>query len=138
MRITYEKDGNVSLIYIYLREFDENIVVTIPDIKANMLFDKNMNWIGAEVINHLAENDKTNIILPNLKSSYIPSRNEIVMLTNERYMILFDSSLEIKSKIEVECNIDHNESGGLQGVEFIIDNFYANMKIANSFIKNDC
>lgn len=59
------------------------------------------------------------------------------MLTNEKYVILFDSSLEIKAKMEVECNIDHNESSGLQGVELILDNFYANMKIANSFIKND-
>lgn len=43
MRITYEKDGGVSLIYIYLREFDGNIVATIPDTKADILFDKNMN-----------------------------------------------------------------------------------------------
>jgi hypothetical protein len=137
MKITYEKDGILSLIYIYLREFDGNIVETIPYTKANMLFDKNMNWIGVEVFNTFTGDDELKLVLPVLKSPYVPSKNEIVMLTKDKYIIFFDSSLEVNTKMEVGCNVDHNESSGLQGIEFILDNFYANMEIADWFIKNN-
>lgn len=135
MRITYEKDCILSLIYIYLREYDGNIVATIPYTKAEMLFDKNMNWIGVEVFNTFTEDDEIKLILPVLKNPYVPSKNEIVMLTSDKYIIHFDASLEIDTIMEVGCNVDHNESSGLQGIEFILDNFNANLEIANRFIK---
>ena len=115
MRITYEKDGILSLIYIYLREYDGNIVATIPYTKAEMLFDKNMNWIGVEVFSTFTEDDEIKLILPVLKNPYVPSKNEIVILTSDKYIIHFDASLEIDTIIEVGCNVDHNESSGLQG-----------------------
>lgn len=41
MRITFENDKKLTLIYIYVREFDGVIVNTIPDIQADLIFDKN-------------------------------------------------------------------------------------------------
>lgn len=135
MRITYETDGILSYIYIYLREYDGNIVGTIPYTKADLLFDKKMNWIGVEVYSTFTEDDELKLVLPILKSPYIPSKNEIVLLTNDRYTILFDSSLEKDTIMEVGCNVDHNEDNGLQGIEFILENFNASMEIADGFRK---
>jgi uncharacterized protein YuzE len=134
MRITYQKDGSLSLIYIYLREFDGNIVGTIPYTKANMLIDKNGNWIGVEIFNIFTEGDELKLILPVLKSPYIPNGNEFVKCTNTELYILFDSSLMVDKKLEVGCNVDHNKTGGLQGIEFVLHNFDAKMDIAKSFI----
>lgn len=135
MRITYEKDGGISLLYLYLREFDGNRVETLTGIRANILLDRNMNWSGVEVYNYYA--DKTPLVLPLLKSAYIPDGNETVSLTDDKYRILFDASSEITRKMEAECNIDYNEQGGLQGIELIINHFPGSMKIANTFIKNE-
>lgn len=135
MRITYEKDAGISLLYLYLREFDGNMVETLTGIRANLLFDHKMNWSGIEVYNYIA--DKTTLLLPLLKSPYIPGGNEMVSLTDEKYRILFDASSEITRKMEAECNIDYNEQGGLQGIELIINHFPGSMKIADTFIRND-
>ncbi len=136
MRITYEIDGMLSYIYIYLREYDGNIVGTIPYVKADLLLDKNMNWIGVEVYSAFQDDDEPKLILPVLKNSYAPSKNEFVLLTNDKYIILFDPTVDQNTKMEVGCNVDHNESGGLQGIEFILDNFNANMEIPDRFRKN--
>ena len=135
MRITCEKSGILTFVYIYLREFDGNIVGTLADIKAAMLYDNNNNWIGVEVYNISTVNNKIKINLPVLKMPHISIKNEVVKCTNENIYILFNSTTKVDGKMEVECNIDHNETGGLQGIEIILYNFNANLDIAKDFIQ---
>jgi hypothetical protein len=61
-------EKGLSLIYVYLREFDGNIVSTIPDVRTNIFYDSEGNWIGFEVFNVTLDCEK--IDLPQLQKPY--------------------------------------------------------------------
>lgn len=130
MHITYEKHKDLSLIYVYLRNSDDAIVSTMPYVYTSLLLDKNDNWIGFEIFNYGL--DESEIELPNLNSPYIPQKNEIVEMSKERILVLFDSTSIIDKEIGTECNIDYNENG-LQGFEFILSDFAGKYEIASKF-----
>lgn len=125
MRITYEKSGSISLIYIYLRPYDGVIVNTIPSVRSNLLFNSEKLWIGIEVYNDLF--DKYKIDLPILNNTYIATKNEVIRLYEERYLVLFEQNIAIDSRQEVACNIDFNNVNGLQGIELMLENFNAEL-----------
>ena len=125
MRITYEKTKSLSLIYIYLRPFDGIIADTISCVRSNLLFNEDKSWIGIEVYNDLFDNSK--IDLPILNNPYTVIKNETVTLHKEGYVIYFDGNISVDSKQEVACNIDFNNVNGLQGIEFILEDFNADL-----------
>lgn len=117
MRITHEKYKNLSLIYVYLREFDGLKLDTIQCANAFLLFDRYNNWIGFEVFNRLL--DGSEIELPVLPYTYFPKRKEIVKISKNRASVLFDSTSIVFRRKVTDCNIDYNKNG-LQGFEFIL------------------
>ncbi|WP_372998618.1 hypothetical protein [Lutispora sp.] len=133
MRITYENYKNLSLIYVYLREFDGTKVDTIQGANTFLLLDRNNNWIGFEVLNSLP--DGSEIELPGLPYTYFPKRKESVKMSKRRILVLFDSSSIVFNKIDADCNIDYNKNG-LQGFEFILPDFEAGIEIAESLIQS--
>lgn len=132
MRITFENDKKLTLIYIYVREFDGVIVNTIPDIQADLIFDKNDYWLGVEVFNDTLEDYK--IRLPNLKKQYITINNEIFMQSKDRLYILFEADKSEGYRKRVSCNLDYNNVNGLLGIELILSCFDIKTKIAQKFI----
>ncbi|NLM44357.1 MAG: hypothetical protein GX201_10145 [Clostridiales bacterium] len=117
MRITYENYKNLSLIYVYLREFDGLKVDTITCADTYLLFDRYDNWIGFEVFDRLPDGSK--IELPVLPYTYFPKGKEIVKMSKNRILVLFDSNSIVFRRIYTDCNIDYNRNG-LQGFEFIL------------------
>ncbi|SHI46960.1 hypothetical protein [Lutispora thermophila] len=117
MRITHEKYTDLSLIYVYLREYDGINVDTIQCVNTFLLFDRVDNWIGFEVFNILEDGSK--VELPALPYIYFPKRKEVVKMNKNRILILFDSNSIAFRRIHTDCNIDYNKNG-LQGFEFIL------------------
>ena len=132
MRITYEDNKVLTLIYIYIREFDGSIVSTLPDVRCEMIFDKDDNWIGIEVFNDAFDNNK--IKLPNLKKQYNAIQNELFEQSESKLFMLFDKNNSEDYRKEVSCNIDYNKVNGLQGIELILTCFDIKMEVADQFI----
>lgn len=131
MRITYQLEKGLALIYVYLREFDGNIVSTISDVRTNIFYDIKDNWIGFEIFNDTFEGKK--IDLPLLNKPHNSKLNEYVSIDKEKIVVIFEDVATIHRKKQHSCNIDFNVSGGLQGTEFIIPSFDGNMNIAMKF-----
>ena len=134
MRITFEDDKKLTLIYIYIREFDGVIVNTIPDVQADLLFDKNDYWIGLEVLNYTLEDCK--IKLPNLKKQYRTINNEIFAQSKDRLYILFEAEKSESYRKRVSCTVDYNNVNGLQGIELILSSFEIKTEIVQQFINS--
>ncbi len=132
MRITFEDNKKLTLIYIYVREFDGVIVNTIPDIQADLIFDKDDYWIGLEVLNYTLENNK--IKLPNLKKQYRTINNEIFVQSKNRLYILFEAGKSESSRKRVSCNVDYNKVNGLQGIELILSSFDIKTEMIQQFL----
>ncbi len=132
MRITFEDDKKLTLIYIYIREFDGVIVNTIPDVQADLLFDKNDYWIGFEVFNDTLGDYK--VKLPNLKKQYRTINNEIFVQSKDRLYILFEADKSESYRKRVSCDVDYNNVNGLQGIELILSSFNIKTEIIQQFI----
>lgn len=133
MRITYENDKALTLIYIYIREFDGNIVSTLSNVRSEMIFDKDDNWIGIEVFNDTFDNNK--IKLPNIKKRYNSIQNEIFEQSESKLFTLFDKNRSESYRKEFSCNIDYNSINGLQGIELILDCSDIKVDVAQQFIR---
>lgn len=132
MRITFEDDKKLTLIYIYVREFDGVIVHTIADIQADLIFDKNSYWIGLEVLNDTLENNK--IKLPNLKKQYRTVNSEIFVQSKDRIYILFEADKSESYRKRVSCNVDYNNINGLQGIELILSSSDIKTEMIQQFV----
>ncbi|BBB92262.1 MAG TPA: hypothetical protein PKA28_17700 [Methylomusa anaerophila] len=133
MRITFEKQRNGALIYLYFREFDGIIVDTLTNIVGKLLLDANNHWIGVQACNTTIEGGI--IRLPQMKHPYIVQEKESFSQNERELIALFDTSVQIAKMNAILCNVDFNNVNGLQGIEIIADNFDARMDIANRLIK---
>ncbi|MBM7624448.1 hypothetical protein [Sporohalobacter salinus] len=132
MKITYEKSNNSVLIYIYLRNIDRKDISTIPALRSDLLLDSYNNWLGIEIFN-IDELKREDNELSLLNSKYENIKNEKVEMYKDQLTILFDSSLEIASRIGVTANLDFNEDG-IFGVELIMDNNFGKLEIIEPFL----
>lgn len=122
LKITFEKDKSLTLIYIYLREFEGTLLDTIIDAKCELLISQDNSWIGINVYNENVDGEA--IILPTIKDA-VSNTNINLLQDDEKYTILFDSKLDIVEKKEYICNIDYNDDGFF-GMELILGVFEYN------------
>ncbi len=132
MRITFEKQRDGALIYIYFRDFDGIIVSTLTDVTCNLLLDANNRWIGIEVCDNVRGGTMR---LPQMKQPYIVQEKESFSQDEGKIIAVFDTNIQVAKREAVECNIDFNVVNGLQGIEIIADTFDAKMDVASRFIK---
>ncbi|SDE85898.1 hypothetical protein [Sporomusa acidovorans] len=128
MRITFEKQKNGALIYIYFRDFDGIIVSTLTNVTGNLLLDANNRWIGVEVGNTVHGGT---IRLPRMKQPYFVQEKESFSQDEGIITAIFDTNIQVAKREAIECNVDFNDVNGLQGIEIIADTFDAAMDVAN-------
>lgn len=129
MRITFEQINRLSLIYIYLRNFDGKILRTIVGVECELLFDKDNNWVGINIPTKTDDCSKF-IIPPMVKTR--DNEDIVIKQTNEKLSLLFNLNAEIQTKREDVCNLDYNEDG-FSGIELILNNFNYKTDIIKHF-----
>lgn len=115
MKVEIERALPLTMVYIHLRNYNGRTADSISNVRGQLLFDVDENWIGLKVFSEKMNREEFE--LPEV--SGIDNKNVILSEDDKEIIIFFDEECEISRKEDELIYINYDEDG-VYGFEIIL------------------